>query len=144
LIASDIELGGWDHIREKAGCNELGVQAFGGRRCWIRFEGQQVGYGGGGSGKLEIGSVDDFLSEQWAAGDVNGLGAVMGFVASGAGSCAGLGSAEVFDARKLVAGIVDDFVGLQMGRGIGAKAVDFAGNQDDGEEQECFEKPSGD
>ena len=68
----------------------------------------------------------------------------MGFMAASAGGCTGLSSAEVFDAREFVAGVVDDFVGLQMGCGVGAQAVDFAGNDDDGEEQECFEKPSGD
>lgn len=75
---------------------------------------------------------------------MNGLRAVMGFVASGAGGCAGLGSAEIFDAGEFIAGVVDDFVGLQMRRGVGAQSIDFAGNEDDGEEQECFENPSGD
>ena len=120
------------------------MQTFGGCERGIRFEGEQIGYGGGRRGKFEVGSIDDFLGKRCAAGDVNGLSAVMGFVASRAGDCAGLGSAEVFDAGEFVAGIVDDFIGLQMRRGVGAKAVDFAGNDDDGEEQECFEKPSGD
>jgi len=68
----------------------------------------------------------------------------MGFVAAGVSGCAGLGSAEIFDAGKFVAGVVDDFIGLQMGRGVGAQAVDFAGNDDDGEDQKSFEKPGGD
>jgi hypothetical protein len=69
---------------------------------------------------------------------------MMGFVAAGAGGCAGLSSAEIFDAGEFIAGVVDDFIRLQMGRGVGTQAVDFAGNDDDSEEQECFEKPGGD
>lgn len=75
---------------------------------------------------------------------MNGLCVVMGFVAAGAGGCARLGTAKVFDAGEFVAGVVDDFIGLQAGRGIGAQAVDFAGNDDDGEDQERFEKAGGD
>jgi len=107
------------------------------------LEGEQVGDGDRGSGKFKVGGVDDLRGERCAASDVNGLGAVVGFVAAGAGGGAVLGSAEVFDAGEFVAGIVDDFIGLQTRRGIRAQAVDFAGNDDDREEQKGFENPGG-
>ena len=143
LVAGDVERSGRNYVGGKAGCDEGRMQAFGGRRSGVGLEGEQVGDGDGGSGKLKVGGVDDLRGERCAARDVNGLGTVMGFVASGACGGAGLGSAEIFDAGEFVAGIVDDFIGLQTGRGVGAQSVDFAGNDDDREEQKGFEKPGG-
>jgi hypothetical protein len=40
-----------------------------------------------------MGSVDDFWGERCAAGDANGLGAMMGLLAAGACGWAGLSSA---------------------------------------------------
>ena len=64
-------------------------------------------------------------------------------MAAGAAGGAGLSAAQVFDPGEFVAGEVNDFIGLQMRRGIGAQAVDFAGNDDECEEQKRFQKPRG-
>jgi hypothetical protein len=93
LIAGDVERCGRDHVGRKIGRDERRVQAFGGRRSGPGFEGEQVSDSAGGSGKFEIGSVDDSLGERCAARDVNGLGAVMSFMTAGTGGRARLGSA---------------------------------------------------
>jgi hypothetical protein len=67
---------------------------------------------------------------------MNGLGAVMGFLSAGAAGCAGLSAAQILGAGEFVARVVDDFVGLQAGRGVGAEAGDLARNNDDYEKQE--------
>ena len=59
----------------------------------------------------------------------------MGLLTSGAAGGAGLSSAEVFGARQFVAGIVDHFVGLQLGRGVGTKAGNLTRKNRDDEQQ---------
>lgn len=54
----------------------------------------------------------------------------MSLLTSGSGGFAGLRSAEVFGARELVARVINDFIRLQFGWGIGAKAVDLARESD--------------
>ncbi len=98
------------------------MQAFRRRRAGAGgFEGEQIGDGARGGRKFEVGSVDNFRSERAAASYVNGLGAVMRFVTAGAAGGSGLGAAKVFGARQFVAGIIDHFIGLYLGWGVGAK-----------------------
>jgi hypothetical protein len=69
------------------------VQAFGWRRSGDGFEFEEVGDRFAGRWKFDIRSVDDFRGEGRAAGDVNALDAVMGFLASGVAGFAGLRAA---------------------------------------------------
>jgi hypothetical protein len=69
------------------------MQPFRGRRSGKRFESEQIGDGFGGRGEFEIRSVNHFFGERRAAIDLNGLTAMMRFVAAGAPAGAGLGSA---------------------------------------------------
>jgi hypothetical protein len=71
---------------------------------------------------------------------MNGLSAMMRFLSAGAAAGAGLGAAEVFGAWKFVARIVDHFIGLDPGRGVGAKAGNLAWKNCDYEQQERFEQ----
>jgi hypothetical protein len=59
---------------------------------------------------------------------------MMSFVTAGTAGGAGLGSAQVFGAGQFVGRIVDDFIGLETGWGIGAEALDFAGKNHQDEE----------
>jgi hypothetical protein len=54
----------------------------------------------------------------------------MSFLTSRGRGFSGLRSAEIFGARKFVAGIIDDFIRTQLGRRIGAKAIDLPGEVD--------------
>jgi hypothetical protein len=49
-------------------------------------------------------------------------------------------SAEIFGARQFVAGVVDHFVGLQPGSGVGAKAVDLAGKKQGRDQQQKLQE----
>lgn len=60
----------------------------------------------------------------------------MCLLTSGAAGDAGLSSAEVFGARQFVAGVVDHFVGLQLGRGVGTQAGNLPRKNRDDEQQE--------
>ena len=75
---------------------------------------------------------------------MNGLSTVMGFSSSGAGGCAGLSATQVFGAREFVTGVVDDFVGLDAGRGVGAKAGDLAGKDHQHEDQKGLQQKGSD
>lgn len=141
MIAGDVGGRRSNHIGGKTGRRKRRVQAFGGRWSGDGLEGEKVSDGAGGRRKLKVRGVDDFLRERSAAGDVNGLGAVMGFLAAGASGLAGLSAAEVFGAWKFVAGIVDHFVGTQFGRGVGPEAIDLAWKDDDDEDQKRFQQP---
>ena len=108
-------------------------------RAWVRLKGEEVRDRARGGRKFKVGSVHDSRCERTAAGHVNGLSPVMGLVPTGAAGGTSLGAAEVFGARKLVAGIVDYFVGLQPGRSVGTKAVNLPRNNDGDKYQECFQ-----
>jgi hypothetical protein len=110
------------------------------RHGCIRFVRQQIRYRIGGRRQLEIRGIDDFFGERSAASDTNGLRAVVSFLASRSCSFSCLRSTEVFGARKFVAGIVDNFVRMKLGRRVGAKAVDLARESDRGEYQEQLQK----
>lgn len=116
---------GRDHVGRQSERAKRGTQAFGGRRSGIGLERQQVSDCGSGRGKFEIGRVDDLLRERTAAGDANGLRAMMRFLATGARVFSGLCSAQIFRARKLVPGIINDFIGPDFGCGVGAQAVNL-------------------
>jgi hypothetical protein len=72
---------------------------------------------------------------------MNGLGTVVRFLASGAAGGARLGAAKVFGARQFVAGVIDDFVGFQLCRSVGAKLVNLPRENDDDEQQEQLQRP---
>jgi len=138
LIARDVGGRGCNHVGRKSGRRDGRVQAFGRRRSGDGFEFEQIGDGFRGRLEFEIGSVDNFRSEGCAAGNANGLRAVMGFLSAGATGGAGLSSAQIFGAGKFVGGVVDDFIGLEAGCGVGTKAGDFAGNDHQNKNEQCL------
>src|SRR5208282_3480833 len=140
LIASEISLRRSNHVRRKAGSRESRVQALGWRRPGIGLEGEQVGDCLARKRKLKVGSVDDLLRPRGAASYVNGLSPVVGFLTSGAACGSGLGAPEILSARKFVARVVNDFVGLQLGRCIGAELVDLPGKDHDHKYQERLQQ----
>jgi len=127
---------GCDHVGGKAGSLERRVQTFGRSRAGIRLEGEQIGDGFAGRWEFKVGSVDDLRRKPAAACHVNGLSAVMRFLASGAAGGTGLGAAEIFGARQFVAGVVDHFVRFQLCRRVGAKLVNLPRENDNDEQQE--------
>ena len=120
------------------------MQAF--RRRWSGdgLEGEQVGDGAGGSWEFEIGRIDDFLGERCAASDVDSLGTVMGFPSAGMAGCAGLSAAQIFGAGEFVSRVVDDFVGLETGCGVGTEAGNLSRNEYQHEKQKGFQEQGGD
>ena len=140
MIAGDIGRHGSDYVCRKIRCGERRVQAFAGRRPGDGFESEQVGYGPGRRWKLKVGSVYHLLDERSAASHLDGLRAVIGFAASGAACCAGLSAANVFGAGQFIAGVVDDFIGLKAGSGIGAKACDLARKNHQHENQKSLQQ----
>ncbi len=74
---------------------------------------------------------------------MNGLGPVMRFVASGAAGDSGLGAAQVFGARQFVAGVIDHFIGLHLGRSVGTKLGNLLRDNDQNKQNECFEQQRG-
>ncbi len=138
MIASDVGGRGSDHIGGKTWSPERRPKAFRRRRSGVGLEGEQVGNGLNGGRKFKVWSVDDLRCERAAAGHVNGLGAVMRFLASGASGLAGLRAAQVFGTRQFVAGVIDDFVRLDLGRGIRTQAVNLARHDDGNEHQETL------
>ena len=103
------------------------MQAFRRRRSGIGLEGEQVGNCFIGGRKLEVRSVDELRRQRSAASHMNGLGAVTGFLAAGAAGDAGLRSSQIFSARQFVAGIVNHFIGFQLGWGVRTKFVNLPG-----------------
>jgi hypothetical protein len=71
---------------------------------------------------------------------VNGLGSVMRFVTTGAAGGSGLGAAQVFSARKFVAGVIDHFIRLHLGRSIGAKLGNLFRDNDQDKQHERFQQ----
>jgi len=104
------------------------------RRTRVGLDGKQIGDRADRGRKLQIGSVDNSRCERATASHVNGLGTVMSFLAAGAAASAGLGSAQIFGARKLIPGIVDHFIGPQFGCGVGAEARNLPGKNHDDEQ----------
>src|ERR1039458_1945191 len=102
LIAGDVGGCGSNHVGGETGRSERRVQAFGRRWSGDGFELEQVGDRIRGRRKFEIGSVDDLLRERSAASDMNGLGAVMGFLSAGAAGGAGLSAAQILGAGEFV------------------------------------------
>ncbi len=145
LIASDVPRDtngrGSDHVGRKTGSLEIRAQAFQWRWAGVRFEREQVGYCIRGGGKFKVGSVDDLRRERATASHVNGLGAVVRFAAAGAASGAGLCAAQIFGARQFVAGVVNHFIGLQLGHSVGAKLVDLPRDNDNNEQQKQLQQP---
>ncbi len=64
----------------------------------------------------------------------------MRFAAASAAGGAGLGSAQIFGAREFVGGVIDDFVGLNAGRGIGTEAVNFVRKNHEDENDEGLQQ----
>jgi hypothetical protein len=64
----------------------------------------------------------------------------MSFLASSSRGFSSFRSAEIFGARELIARIVDDFIGMQLGCGVRAKAVDLARESDQGKQQEHLQE----
>jgi hypothetical protein len=68
---------------------------------------------------------------------------MMRFLTSSASRGAGLGAAEVFGAGQFIARVVDDAIGLQPGRSVGAKAVNLLRKNDEDEHAERFQQQRG-
>jgi hypothetical protein len=141
LVAGDVSRRRGDYVDGKTGCSERGVKAFGWRGSWVGgrllgLEGEQVSYCSGSGREFKVGSIDDSWGERASTGYVDGLGSVMRFVTTGATGGSGLGSAKVFGARQLVAGVVDDFIGTHPGCCVGAEMVNLSGKNHDYEQQE--------
>jgi hypothetical protein len=64
----------------------------------------------------------------------------MGFLSASATGGARLSSAQIFGAGKFVGGVVDDFIGLEAGCGVGTKAGDFAGNDHQNKNEQCLQQ----
>jgi len=109
------------HLRQR-GRGVSGTQAFGGRRSGIGLEGEQIGDGGIGVRQIQLGRVHDLLGRLVAAGDADGLSAVVGLRSAGASGLASLRAAAVLGLRQFVSGIIDD-VGLGMRGGSGSSMV---------------------
>jgi hypothetical protein len=75
-----------------------------------------------------------------AARDLDGLSTVVGLLTTGVASRAGLSAAQIFGARQFVAGVIDDFVGLQAGWCVGAEAGYFAGDDQKNQGQKRLEQ----
>ena len=65
---------------------------------------------------------------------------MVGLLTTGVASRAGLSAAQIFGARQFVAGVIDHFVGLKAGWGIGAEVGDFAGDNQQNQGQKCLEQ----
>jgi hypothetical protein len=114
------------------------------RRARIGFDGQQVGYGIARNGKPKVRCIYDFWRERTAAGDLDGLGAMVSFVSAGLATRSGLRATEIFGAGKFIAGVVDDVVAGQPGRDVRAQLVELHRHNDRGKDQESLDQPTRD
>ena len=101
------------------------MEAFRRGRAGVGLNGKQVGDRFGGGRKFEVRSVDDIRRHRAAASHVNGLGAVMRFLAAGVAGRARLGAAEVLGARQFIAGVIEHLIGTHLRRGVGTEAVNL-------------------
>lgn len=93
--------------------------------------------------QVELGSVHHGLAGLVAAGDADGLRAVMGLAAAGASRLAGLRAAAVLRLRQLVAGVIDDiFLGMSW-RQREIKTHKVLGNYDERNQQQALDQPAG-
>jgi len=86
------------------------TQSFDGRWSRIRVNCKQISDGVFGSGKLEVGGIDNFGDKRSAARNLNRLGVVMRFFASSNTLGPGFGAPEILGTGKFVAAVVDDVV----------------------------------
>jgi hypothetical protein len=108
------------------------------RRPGIGFNGKQIGNRIAGSRQLEVGRVYHSLDQRSAAGDLDGLSAMMSFIAPGASGLSRLRSAEIFRAWQFIAGVVDHVVALRQWRGIGTHLGNFERQNDDDKDRKRF------
>jgi hypothetical protein len=101
------------------------VEAFCRGRAGVGLDRKQVGDCVGGGRKFKVGGIDDTPCHRSAASHVNGLSAVMRFLASSAAGRARLGAAEILRAGQFVAGVVKHLVGIYLRRGVGTEVVDL-------------------
>ena len=116
------------------------MQPLGWRWPRIGLEGEQVGDGCAGRRKVEIGGVNHLRRERTAASHANGLGSVMPLLAASMPSRARLCAAKIICARQFVSGVVDNFVGAQLRRGVGAQTVDLTRNNHDHRQKERLQQ----
>ena len=109
------------------------MQAFRRSRAGGGLQGQQVGDCVSGGKKFKARSVNDFRCQRTTASHVNGLGAVMRFLSAGLAVGARLSAAEVFGARQLVAGVIDNFVGA-LGWSVGTELSNLPRKNHDNED----------
>ena len=110
------------------------MQAFGRRRAGGGLQGQQVGDCVSGGKEFKARSVHDLRRQRTTASHVNGLGAVMRFLTAGLTVGARLSPAEVFGARQLVAGVIDNFVGARLGWSVGTELSNLPRKNHDDED----------
>ncbi len=110
------------------------MQAFRRGRAGGGLKGKQVGDCVRGGKEFKVRSVDDFRRQRTAASHVNGLGAVMRFLTAGVAVGARLSAAEVLGARQFVAGVINNFVGAQLGWSVGTELSNLPRKNHDNED----------
>jgi hypothetical protein len=92
--------------------------------------------------QVDSGSVYDFLAGLVAARHADGLGAMVGLLASGASRLASLRSTSILSLRQFVSGVVDYVPVQARGSGWNLKTGIAFGEHDDRNQQQALEQPA--
>ena len=111
------------------------AQSFRRRRPRIRLNGQQVRHRVARGRKLKVGRVHDFGNERAAARNLDGLGAMVRFVAAAAAGGSGFSAAQILGAGQLLAAVIDHIVTRKSGRDEGTQLGDLHLDRDRRENQ---------
>ena len=89
---------------------------------------------------MRLGASTTLRNQRAAAGDFDGLGAVVRFIAAGPPGGSGLSAAEIFGARKFVAAVVDHVMAGESGRDEGLQLGDLHLHGDRGKDQKRLQR----
>jgi hypothetical protein len=109
VVANHIRRGS-HHVGGEIGSAAGGTQSFRGWGPWIWANCEEVGYSIARGRQFHIRGIYDLGHKRCAARNFDGLGAMIGFVSSGAACVSCLSTSQIFSARKFIAAIVDHVV----------------------------------
>ena len=92
--------------------------------------------------QIYFGSIHNFLAGLVAAGNADGLGAVVGLLTAGASGLARLRATPVLGLRQFVAGVVDDVLLGASWRKREFKTHKVFREQDDCDQQQALDQPA--